>query len=90
MRAHDVGGESGHGPVTREDGEPPFHHEWEARVFALNRLLLSAGIYNLDEFRLAVERLPRLDDASVDPRGTYYGRWLTAVEHLLAARRLLP
>ena len=39
------------GPIVREQGEPPFHHEWEARVFALNRRLLQLGVYNLDEFR---------------------------------------
>src|SRR5450755_4407393 len=47
-RLNDVGGRHGFGPIERAAGEPPFHAEWEARVFALNRLLMLRGIYNLD------------------------------------------
>jgi nitrile hydratase len=85
-RAHDVGGTPGFGPIARETDEPPFHHEWEARVFALNRLLLAAGLYNLDEFRFAVERMPK--DAYL--AASYYERWLVAIETLLREKRVLP
>jgi hypothetical protein len=78
-RAHDVGGVSGFGRIEREIDEPPFHHEWEARVFALNRLLLGARVYNLDEFRYAVERLCDSGQANAP----YYARWLEAIELLL-------
>ena len=44
--------------IEQDEDEPPFHADWEAHVFALNRALLGAGIYNLDEFRDAVERIP--------------------------------
>ncbi|MET0593827.1 MAG: hypothetical protein ABW133_14080 [Polyangiaceae bacterium] len=83
---HDVGGVSGFGPIVREEGEPPFHHEWEARVFALNRRMLQLGFYNLDEFRYAVERMPEKDYLA----STYYEKWLVAIELLLREKKVLP
>ena len=81
-RLNDVGGMHGFGPIEREAGEPPFHAEWEARVFALNRVLIGRGLYNLDEFRAAVE--------SIEPTRylamSYYERWLAGIELLLDAR----
>jgi nitrile hydratase subunit beta len=85
-RGHDIGGTEGHGPIAREEDEPPFHHEWEARVFALNRLLLKAGLYNLDEFRFAIERMPEDEYAAA----SYYARWLDAIERLLGEKGVLP
>jgi len=76
---HDVGGLPGFGPVVPDAAEKPFHHEWEARVLALNRLLLLAGIYNLDEFRFAIERMP--PDAY--RAASYYEKWLAAIVRLL-------
>ena len=32
---HDMGGVPGYGPVTPEEDEPVFHHEWEGRVFGM-------------------------------------------------------
>jgi hypothetical protein len=83
---HDVGGVSGFGPIVREEREPPFHHEWEARVFALNRRLLQLGLYNLDEFRYAVERMPEKDYLA----SSYYEKWLAAIERLLREKKVLP
>jgi nitrile hydratase len=84
-RLNDVGGLHGFGAIEREADEPRFHHEWEARVFALNRALLARGLYNLDEFRFAVER--------IDPRRyyglSYYERWFTAIETLLHEKGVL-
>jgi nitrile hydratase len=82
---HDVGGASGFGPIVREVGEPPFHHEWEARVFALVRRLLQLGYFNLDEFRYAIEKMP--PDAYV--AAGYYERWFFAVERLLREKGVL-
>jgi hypothetical protein len=83
---HDVGGKNGHSAIPREANEPPFHHEWELRVFALNRTLLGARVYNLDEFRASVERLPE----ELYARVSYYKRWLYAIEALLQEKRVLP
>ncbi len=81
-----MGGQLGHGAIARDPDEPPFHHEWEMRVFALNRTLLAARVYNLDEFRYAVESLPR----ETYERATYYERWLLAIERLLHDKSVLP
>jgi nitrile hydratase subunit beta len=79
---HDLGGRHGFGALAIEVDEPPFHHEWEARVFALNRLLLREGRYTLDEFRAAVERMP----ADAYHAASYYERWLDAIERLVAEK----
>jgi nitrile hydratase len=84
-RIHDVGGMHGFGPLEIERDEPPFHHEWEARVFAINRFLLKARRYTLDEFRAAVERMPPADYLAA----SYYERWLFAIEALVREKDVL-
>jgi len=90
-RVHDVGGQSGFGPVPGPNGDgaagqdadaPPFDADWEARVFALSAALRNRGVFNGDEFRDAIESLPpeRYLAAS------YYERWLDAIEALLARK----
>lgn len=89
-RVNDVGGQQGFGPLpphppnTRD--EPAFARDWEARVFALNTVLLRRGVYNLDQFRDAIEGLPPTEYLAA----SYYERWLAAIEILLAGRRALP
>lgn len=85
MRTHDLGGSPDFGAVDPHDDGTPFHHEWEARVFALNRTLLAQGIYTLDEFRYAVERM----DAQTYRDASYYERWLHAIESLLREKGVL-
>jgi nitrile hydratase subunit beta len=84
-RIHDVGGMQGFGPVEQEADEPPFHADWEAHVFALNRALIGRGVYNLDEFRDAIERMP--------PRrylaSSYYEKWFHAITTLLVEKGVL-
>jgi hypothetical protein len=84
-RTHDVGGAPGLGPIEREADEPPFHHEWEARVFVLNRLLLAKELYNLDEFRYAIEKMPPERYLAMP----YYEKWLVAIERLLREKGAL-
>jgi nitrile hydratase len=79
---HDLGGMDGFGAVVRETAEPVLHAAWEGRVFALASLALAAGLWNVDAFRHAIERLPPLDYL----RRGYYGRWLCALETLAAER----
>jgi hypothetical protein len=84
-RVHDMGGQLGFGPVPAVTGdEPPFHADWEARVYALNSALRRAGAYNIDEFRDALERLPPETYLS----SSYYERWLLAMENLLEEKGL--
>lgn len=82
---NDVGGLHGFGPIEREEDEPPFHADWEARVFALHLALLRAEIYNMDEFRYAIERMDPDDYLA----SSYYERWLTAIETLLEEKGTL-
>ncbi|MBV8152301.1 MAG: nitrile hydratase subunit beta [Candidatus Eremiobacteraeota bacterium] len=84
-RPHDLGSAPGYGPIDTTPDREPFHHEWEARVFALNRLLLSKGVYTLDEFRDRIERMPA-DDYH---HASYYEKWLHGIETLLAEKGML-
>lgn len=84
-RPHDIGGSGGYGSIDTADDREPFHHEWEARVFALNRVLLKRGVYTLDEFRDAIERM----EPQAYHRTSYYERWLFAIETLLAKKGVL-
>jgi len=81
-RVNDVGGMTGFGPVLEELDEPPFHSDWEAHVFAMNRALIGRGVYTLDEFRDAVERM----DPQHYLRSSYYEKWLTAIQTLLVEK----
>jgi hypothetical protein len=74
-----MGGQSGFGPVPTGDDGPPFDADWEARVYALVRALRRAGVFNLDEMRDAIERIPPQDYLTM----SYYERWLTAMETML-------
>ena len=78
-----MGGQTGFGPVpVNQTGDPPFAADWEARVYALNGALLRRGLYNLDQFRDAVERIPPQEYLAA----SYYERWLLAIESLTEGR----
>jgi hypothetical protein len=77
---HDMGGTHGYGPVVVEQDEPVFHEPWEGRVYGMMRGLRAAGLFNLDEFRHAQERLPPGQYLS----SSYYQRWLAALELLVS------
>lgn len=81
-RAHDIGGQTGFGPVPLGEDGLPFEHDWEARVYALNGVLRARGLYSGDEFRDAIERIPPQEYL----RLSYYERWLHAIETLLAEK----
>jgi nitrile hydratase len=88
-RVHDVGGQTGFGPVDPGDPDdhaerPRFGADWEARVFALQRILLRRGLFTGDEMRDAIESIPpeRYLAAS------YFERWLEALETLAARKGL--
>src|SRR5436190_524459 len=86
-RVHDMGGQTGFGPVpVDENGEPAFHADWEARVYALATMLRRRGLFNSDELRSAIERLPPEQYLAA----SYYERWLGALEMLVAEKGVLP
>jgi len=84
-RINDVGGLQGFALPQPELDEPPFHADWEAHVFALNRALIGAGVYNLDEFRDAIERMPPADYLA----SSYYEKWFFAVTTLCTEKGVL-
>ena len=78
-----MGGQTGFGPVpVGEDGEPVFGADWEARVYALAAMLRRRGLFNSDELRNAIERLPPEQYLAA----SYYERWLGALEMLVAEK----
>jgi nitrile hydratase len=80
---HDMGGMHGYGPAPDPRSEAiyrPFHAAWEARVRSLAGLVIGTGCINVDAFRHAIERLDPLTYLGVG----YYGRWLSALDLLLA------
>jgi len=84
-RINDVGGMQGFPPVEQELDEPPFHADWEAHVFAMNASLVGRGVYNLDEFRDAIERLAPQEYLAA----SYYERWFLAITRLLEEKGVL-
>ena len=82
---HDMGGLHGFGKVDVEENEPVFHARWEGRVYAMTQVIDTTGIWNLDEHRHEIELMPA-EDYITD---TYYGRWLFAMESILARKHIL-
>jgi nitrile hydratase subunit beta len=80
---HDLGGTQGFGRVNYPD--LPHDETWEPVVRALSACALRNHIYNMDEFRHAIERMA--------PRhyltAAYYERHLTAVATLLVEKGLV-
>lgn len=81
-RINDVGGMVGFPAIVEEADEPAFHADWEAHVFAMNSALIRQGVYNLDEFRDAVERMP----PAAYLEASYYEKWFAAMTTLLAEK----
>ena len=68
---HDMGGMHGFGPVVREENEPVFHHAWEGRVFAMQRVTpvpIPGGSRN---------NIETMDPAAY-LTSSYYEKWLHA------------
>ena len=79
---HDMGGMHGFGPVVREENEPVFHGDWEKRVYGVAQAARAQGLYNIDESRHAIERMPPAEYLA----SSYYERWLASAERLLAEK----
>ena len=82
---HDLGGRQGFGPVRYSHDAQAFHHEWEVRVNALYAHAVRRGIFNMDEYRHAIERM--------EPRhyltASYYERSLTSLATLCVEKGLV-
>src|SRR6186997_1493136 len=70
---HDLGGKQGYGRVRYTLDATAFHNAWEVRANSLYGFAVRSGIFNMDEYRHAIERM--------DPRhylaAGYYERSLT-------------
>src|SRR3954468_19247535 len=81
---HDLGGKQGFGTVSYTLDAPAFHAEWEVRANSLYAFAVRRGVFNMDEYRYAIERM--------DPRhylgAGYYERSLTGLATLCVEKGL--
>jgi nitrile hydratase beta subunit len=72
---HDLGGRQGFGRIRYTLDAPAFHAEWEVQANSLYAFAVRSGMFNMDEYRHAIERM--------DPRhyltASYYERSLTGL-----------
>ena len=82
---HDLGGKQGFGRIRYSLRAETFHEPWEKRVNALYSLAVKLGIFNMDEYRHAIERM--------EPRhylsASYYERSLTSLATLCVEKGIL-
>jgi nitrile hydratase beta subunit len=82
---HDLGGKQGFGRVRYTLNAPAFHAAWEVRANSLYAYAVRAGIFNMDEYRYAIERM--------DPRhylaASYYERSLTGMVTLCVEKGIV-
>jgi nitrile hydratase len=79
---HDLGGMHGFGKVERDDHEGRFAADWEAAVVAIMRGGRRAGLFNIDEFRHGIERMPPARYLTL----SYFERWLDGLTRLLVEK----
>ena len=82
---HDLGGMHGMGAIPFEENEPVFHEDWERKTFAVNMMLIMSGVYNADESRHAMEKIPALHWLA----SPYYEHWLDGFQRILVEKGLL-
>jgi len=82
---HDLGGRQGFGPVRHVPDAPAFHAPWEKRVNALYGLAVRLGIFNMDEYRHAIERMEPRHYLSAG----YYERTLTSLATLCVEKGIV-
>ena len=82
---HDLGGKQGFGPVRHSPDARAFHAPWEVRVNALYGLAVRLGIFNMDEYRHAIERMEPRHYLSAG----YYERTLTSLATLCVEKGVM-
>ena len=82
---HDLGGRQGFGKVRYTPNATAFHAPWEVRANSLYAFAVRNGIFNMDEYRHAIERM--------EPRhyltASYYERSLTATMTLCVEKGIV-
>jgi nitrile hydratase subunit beta len=82
---HDLGGKQGFGRVRHSPAALVFHEAWEKRVNALYSLAVKLGIFNMDEYRHAIERMEPRQYLSA----SYYERSLTSLATLCVEKGIV-
>ena len=82
---HDLGGKQGFGTIRYTLNAPAFHADWEVRANSLYGHAVRLGIFNMDEYRHAIERM----DARYYLSASYYERTLTSLATLLVEKGVL-
>jgi len=82
---HDLGGRQGFGKVRHSPTAEAFHEDWEKRVNALYWLAVRLGIFNMDEYRHAIERMEPRHYLSAG----YYERTLTSLATLCVEKGIV-
>ncbi|MFL6663620.1 MAG: nitrile hydratase subunit beta [Rhizobacter sp.] len=82
---HDLGGRQGFGTVRYTLDAAAFHAAWEVRANSLYAFAVRRGIFNMDEYRHAIERM--------EPRhylgASYYERSLTGLATLCVEKGIV-
>jgi nitrile hydratase subunit beta len=82
---HDLGGKQGFGAVRYSPDAAVFHEVWEKRINALYGLGVRRGLFNMDEYRHAIERM--------EPRhymsASYYERTLTSLASICVEKGVI-
>lgn len=81
---------NGRAAPPRSNGELVFQAPWESRLFGVTISLYRAGLFEWDEFRrLLIEEIAAWERQEHDQvEWSYYERWQSALERLLAAKKL--
>jgi nitrile hydratase subunit beta len=82
---HDIGGRQGFGRIRYQRDARPFHAPWEIRANSLYAYAVRKGIFNMDEYRHAIERM----DARHYVTASYYERSLTSLATLLVEKGIV-
>src|SRR6476660_721539 len=82
---HDLGGRQGFGAIRYTPNARAFHEAWEVRVNSLYAFAVRRGIFNMDEYRHAIERM--------EPRhyltASYYERSFTSLATLCVEKGIV-
>jgi nitrile hydratase len=81
---HDIGGRQGYGRVRYTLNAPAFHAQWEVKANSLYAFAVGQGIFNMDEYRHAIERM----DPAHYLTASYYERSLTGTLTLCVEKGL--
>ncbi len=82
---HDLGGKQGFGTVRYTTGATAFHAPWEIRANSLYAHAVRLGIFNMDEYRHAIERM----EARHYVTASYYERSLTSLATLCVEKGIV-